>query len=614
MRKFLVIVFLLAGISGRSAECQVNVASMHHPRLIASDKEFKDVVKKVNRGKNVQLVRMHEAAIAEAGKCVRAGKMPEAKQGKADKLDLSRDALSQIFNCAYAFRYSKDFKYLEHAEKVLEYVCDLPDWDPKHLLSVAEMLEAVSLGYDWLYKDLDKNLKKKIEDRIQHYAFDVSEDEQYNIRTFRANYNWSQVLNAAYASAALAIYEVCPERCQQILDRSITNYQEICSKFYGPDGVYVEGPNYWGFGTSYHIMMSSVLLGVYGNDFGITDIPGFDKTSDFITFMSGSTGIFNYADSWPALKNNSWLWFFAAKYNDPSRVFNCVRLTDLIKKERLGPLAIYWASKVEPSEIREPSARLYTGHGKVDLAIARTGWKETDTYLAIKGGLTKVTHAHMDCGSFVYDYGGVRWAREMPIPKYEVNNRGIASLGLDGWHVYRAARWRLLGYRAIDHNTIVVNGHDHLIDSIAPLVRGFDNVDEGCGATFNLSSIYGDDLAEAIRSVAIMEDGSLQVRDTLAATDSLDAAIRWNFIAGAEPSILPEGILLKTKGKTMVLQVAGADVEYKQWSVDPKDYPEDPFMAWQTKPKETWACGFEFVLPKGERRALTVTLKPVSDR
>lgn len=611
MKKILIVLFLFGSFFGRAAECHTDVSSLNHPRLIASEVEFRDVIKKVNRGKNRQLVRMHEVAMGAASKYVRDDKMPEAREGKADILELSRDALSQIFNCAYAYRYSKDPKYLLHAEKVLEYVCDLPSWDPEHLLSVAEMLQAVSLGYDWLYKDLDKNLRKTIEDRIQSYAFDVSEDNRFDLRTFRANYNWSQVLNTAYASAALAIYEVCPERCQQILIRSITNYQEICSRFYAPDGIYVEGPGYWVFGTSYHIMMSSILQGIFGNDFGITDIPGFDKTSDFISFMSGSTGIFNYADSWPSQKYNNWLWFFAAKYNDPSKVFNCVRLTDIIRKERLGPLAIYWASKVEPTEICEPATRLYTGHGRVDLAIARTGWKEKDSYLAIKGGLTKVTHAHMDCGSFVYEYGGVRWAREMPIPKYEVNNRGVAALGYDGWHVYRAARWRLLGYRAVDHNTIVVNGHDHLIDSIAPLVRGFDNLKEGCGATFNLTPIYGSDLEKAIRSVAIMEDGSLQVRDTLVATGSIDASIRWNFIAGAEPQIVTDGIVLKAKGKKMLLKATGADVVYEQWSIDPKDYPEDPFMSWQTKPEGTWACGFEFIIPKGEKRNITVNLKEI---
>lgn len=611
MTKFISCLILLCScIAVRAAD--VDVAAQRHPRLIASDAAFKDVVKQVNRGKNLQLVRMHEVAMSAAAKYVKEGKMPEARKGKSDILELSRGALSQVFNCAYAFRYSKDYKYFEHAEKVLAYVCDLQDWDPKHLLSVGEMLAAVSIGYDWLYRDLDKSLKKTIEDRIQRYAFDVSEDENYKINTFRANYNWSQVLNAAYACGALAIYEVCPERCKMILERSILNYQEICSKFYAPDGIYVEGPGYWGFGTSYHILMSSVLQGVFGSDFGVTDIPGFDKTSDFISFMSGSTAMFNYADSWAVRKYNSWLWYFACKYNDPSMVFDCVRQTDLIKKERLGPLAIYWASKVEPSGIHEPTKRLYTGHGRIDLAIARTGWKENDAYLAIKGGKTKVTHAHMDCGSYVYDYNGVRWAREMPIPKYEVNNRGVASLGYDGWHVHRFVRWRLLGYRAIDHNTIVVNGHNHLIDSIAPLVRGFDNPAEGCGATFDLSPIYGGDLSLAHRTVALMGDGSLCVRDTLAATDSLDAAIRWNFIAGAEPEVSENGIFFEKKGTRMLLHTEGAEVSYRQWSIDPKDYPEDPFMAWQTKPKNTWACGFEFVIPKGERRALTVTLEPVS--
>lgn len=613
MKKILVLLLLLGSFVANGAEREVNVASLKHPRLIASDKEFKTVVKNVNRGKNVQLVRMHEVAMKAADKYVKKGAMPEARKGKADILELSRGALAQVFNCAYAFRYSKDYKYLEHAEKVLDYVCNLQDWDPKHLLSVAEMLAAVSIGYDWLYKDLDKKLKKTIEDRIQHYAFDVSEDSRYKINTFRANYNWSQVLNAAYACAAIAIYDVCPERCQQILDRSITNYQEICSNFYAPDGIYVEGPGYWGFGTSYHILMSSALQGVYGHDFGVTDIQGFDKTSDFISFMSGSTAMFNYADSWAVRKYNSWLWYFACKYNDPSMVFDCVRQTDLIKRERLGPLAIYWASKVEPSEIHEPTKRLYTGHGRIDLAIARTGWKEDDAYLAIKGGKTKVTHAHMDCGSFVYDFGGVRWAREMPIPKYEVNNRGIASMGLDGWHVHRAVRWRLLGYRAIDHNTIVVNGHDHNIEAIAPLVRGFDNAEEGCGATYDLSPIYGVDLSLAHRTVALMADGSLCVRDTLAASNTLDAAVRWNFIAGAQPTVRDEGISFEKNGIKMLLYAEGADVRYQQWSVDPKDYPDDPYMAWQTKPKDTWACGFEFVIPKGEKRAFTVTLKPESE-
>ena len=609
MRRLIVVFGLLFCFIAKGEGLDMDVAKISHPRLIASDVEFKALVKTVNKGKNVQLVRMHEAAMAEANKCVKNAKMPETVYGKSDQLARSRNALLQIFNCAYAFRYSKDYKYLIHAENILNHVCDLPDWSPRHFLDVAEMVIAVSIGYDWLYKDLDKNVKKKIEEKIQQYAFDVSENPNYNIRTFRAKYNWSQVLNASFAAAALAIYEVNPQRCQAILERSITNYQEICSAFYGPDGIYVEGPGYWGYGTSYHIMMSSVLLGIYGTDFGITDIPGFDKTSDFITFMSGSTGLFNYADSWPRQKYNSWLWFFAHKYNDQSMVYNCVRLTDLVRSERLGPLAIYWASKIDPAAIHEPERMLYTGHGKVDLAIARDGWNDKSAYLAIKGGKTRVTHAHMDCGGFIYDYGGVRWVREMPIPKYDVNRNGLKALGITEWHVHRAVRWKLLGYRVNDHSTIVVNGRNHEIDSIAPLLHGFDDMEHGRGATFDLTPIYAGELAMAHRTVAIMPDSSLQVRDTLVASDSADAHIRWNYISGAEPVLESDGIVFSKQGMTMKLTVEGADVRFKTWSIDPKDYPDDPYMAYQSKPQGTYACGFEFVIPKNERRNLRVSLK-----
>lgn len=607
-RIILTAIILAATLLPVEAKTDVDIAKMPHPRLIVSDKEFKQMVRSINSGQNVLLVRMHEKAMARANRCVRTGKMPEYDPNATSQLKRSRDALMQIFNCAYAFRYSRDYKYLIHAENVLKNVCELADWSPEHFLDVSEMMQAVSIGYDWLYKDLDKAVKKMVEDRIQRYGFDVSEDNRYNIRTFRANYNWSEVLNAGYAAAALAIYEVNPERCQGILERSIKNYQEVCSNFYGPDGVYAEGPNYWGYGTSNHILMSSLLQGVFGEDFGITDIPGFDKTAEFITFMSGSTGKFNFSDSFPALSYNHWLWFFAAKYNNPSLVYECKRLEHLVSDHRLGPLAIYWASKVDPAEIKAPAELLYTGHGKIELAVARTGWDKDDAYLAIKGGKTRVTHGHMDCGSFIYENEGVRWAREMPIPKYDVNNKGLKTMGGPSWHVHSDTRWHLLAYRAIDHNTIVVNGHNHQIDSVAHLISSFDNGDQGRGATLDLTPIYGGELSKASRTVSIMKDKSLQVLDSLAANDTLDANVRWNFITSAQPQLTDGGILLENGGKRMILKASGADLKYEIWSVDPKDYPDDPYMAWQPKPKDTYACGFTFTIPKRENRNLKITL------
>lgn len=590
------------------AQNTVDISKIKHPRLIANDKEFKQMVLVVDAGRNPMLVKMHDAAISKAKKYVKKGELPKTKAQATDQLTRSRDALSQIFNCAYAFRYSGDYAYLEYAEKVLKYVCELPDWDPDHLLCVGEMMQAVAIGYDWLYKDLDKTVRKQIEEKIQTYGFDVSENERYNIRTFRAKYNWSEVLNAGYAAAAIAIYETDKKRCEAILERSILNYREICSEFYGPEGVYNEGPNYWGYGTSNHILMSSVLQGVYGNDCGVTDIPGFEQTPYFITFMTGATGKFNFSDAWPRMVYNNWLWFFAAKYNNPSLAYECKRLENLISDARLGPLAIYWASKVDAGRIVPPRELMYVGHGKIDVAAARTGWDGNDAYLAIKAGLTRVTHGHMDCGGFIYENDGVRWVREMPVPKYDVNRKGLATLGVKAWHVHTDQRWKLLGYRPIDHNTIVVNGKLHQIDSVASIMRSFDNEREGRGVTVNLTPIYGRDLALAHRTVAIMPDASLQVRDTLAAPDTAAAHIRWNLIAGAHARATDNGIILEKSGKKMFFSVEGFKVDYKIWSVDPADYADDPYMAWQTKPEDTEACGFEFILPRGTCCNLKITL------
>ena len=66
MRKLFIVLGLLFSIYAQGED--VDVAKIAHPRLVASDAEFKTLVKTINRGKNIQLVRMHEVAMAEANK------------------------------------------------------------------------------------------------------------------------------------------------------------------------------------------------------------------------------------------------------------------------------------------------------------------------------------------------------------------------------------------------------------------------------------------------------------------------------------------------------------------------------------------------------------------
>ncbi len=43
----------------------------------------------------------------------------------------------------------------------------------------------------------------------------------------------------------------------------------------GPDGIYPEGYGYWGYGTSFNVLLISVLEKAYGKILGLSGKPGF---------------------------------------------------------------------------------------------------------------------------------------------------------------------------------------------------------------------------------------------------------------------------------------------------------------------------------------------------
>lgn len=70
-------------------------------------------------------------------------------------------------------------------------------------------------------------------------------------------------------------------------------------------------------------------------------------------------------------------------------------------------------------EVTPPVSKIWTGHGKVPVALIRTGWdKGEGFYVGIKGGTASANHAHMDAGSFVFEAQGVRWAQDLGMQEY----------------------------------------------------------------------------------------------------------------------------------------------------------------------------------------------------
>ena len=125
-------------------------------------------------------------------------------------------------------------KYLKRAEKELLVVSAFSDWNPSHFLDVAEMTMSVSIGYDWLYKDISPASRSFIKEAILQKGLKPSMDPQYN-GWLKASHNWNQVCNGGMAYGAMAIYEDEPERAATIRNPD-TDYVQLPSKDRGPKG------------------------------------------------------------------------------------------------------------------------------------------------------------------------------------------------------------------------------------------------------------------------------------------------------------------------------------------------------------------------------------------
>ncbi len=60
---------------------------------------------------------------------------------------------------------------------------------------------------------------------------------------------------------------------------------------FAPEGSYPEGPGYWSYGTSYNVLLISVLESALGSCFGLDHAPGFDQTGAYLGAHHGAVGI-----------------------------------------------------------------------------------------------------------------------------------------------------------------------------------------------------------------------------------------------------------------------------------------------------------------------------------
>ena len=163
-------------------------------------------------------------------------------------------------------------------------------------------------------------------------------------------------------------------------------------------------------------------------------------------------------------------------------------------------------------------------------------------WIAAQAGKNNIDHCHLDCGSFVLDWGGYRWALDL----------GYDDYNLDGY--FYTKRYNYYRVRAEGHNTLVINpstDKDQKISADTKIEKFVSN-DNYSFAVMDLTSAY--DAKSVKRGIYMGDDRkSITIRDELE-LDSESDVVYWYMHTDANINIINNIAYLSKGGKEMQLE------------------------------------------------------------
>jgi hypothetical protein len=483
---------------------------------------------------------------------------PETRQKIGFRLlSVSRRVLEKVGTWAVVARLDGGPQYAERAVRELEAICRFEDWNPGHFLDVAEMALAVAIGYDWLFDRLTEPQRAEIRRALVDKALLPSFDDK--MWWITGNNNWNQVCHAGMVAAAIAVADHEPELAEKIIRRAVENLS-FSAAVYAPDGAYPEGPMYWNYGTSFHVVLVAALEAFFGHSWGTDAYPGFGASGLYAVLTTAPSGnLFCYADCrlhrhllipsfWMARHFRHPEWVAAEARNIGSFLDRYDRGDFDDSNYRLLSLLLFWLEPGTDGPL-PPLPLHWLGRGSNPIALHRSAHGDPRAlFAAIKGGSPSVSHGHMDVGSFLLEADGVRWALDLGMQDYET----LESKNVDLWdRSQNGTGWTIFRLGPESHNIPRFNEVLPDIKGSAPI-----EVHEASGpsgfSVVDLETLYPGQVAAARRGLWLSEGAAVLLQDEWTAADR-PVDYRWQWLTSAEVTEVEDGLLLSQDGETLRL-------------------------------------------------------------
>lgn len=526
-----------------------------HPRLMMTDQRLEELKKQSET--DTVLQRYALQMLQSADIILKKPPVQRRVPPGGTMLSTSRECLNRLITLSTAWRWTNDSKYAEAAKENMLNICGFMDWHPIHFLDCAEMITAVSIGYDWLYSWLDDKSRDSIRYAIVHNGLHpgLASYSGAPLGWWRdVTHNWNQVCNSALIIGALAIAEneslapyISGSRYigygYAVIPQAV-NFLPLAINEYAPDGEWAEGPGYWNYATNYTVYGMACLQTALGTDFGLSDIPGFSLTAYFPIYCTGPSGLFlNYADSGEKSRrgSNPVLFWLGNRFNNQQFIDS---EHEMLKTVRASALNMVW---YQPGSSQQKNFDLDKYfQGKNALAIFRSAWDDPDAlYVGIKAGYNSVNHAHLDLGNFELDALGVRWVRDL----------GSENYSLPGFWDYRDGGQRFTYYRnsSFSHSVPLINEKQQLYAGTASMIKTSMNVTEPY-AILDITEAYKRDAQKVWRGLKMVDNRkAVLIHDEYILPEK--GTITWAIVTDAAIKLKGNTAELTLEGKQMIATI-----------------------------------------------------------
>ncbi|KAA1471587.1 heparinase II/III family protein [Dentipellis sp. KUC8613] len=479
--------------------------------------------------------------------------------GSSGILDNAREIKMRLKAFSYVYRMTNDTKWADRAWQEIQNAAgngttpfgpDDDKWNSMHFLDTAEFTAAFGIAYDWLHEVLTDDQKSQMISTMIKYGLSLGMNA-YNgnasIGWWDTNTegNWNCVCNGGLTLGALAILgDDTSGIAQQILSHSIDNAKQNCALAVSDDGTWAETANYWYFGTTGHAEMSAALISATGSDYGLLSVnPQFNLTGDFHMYVQGATSLFNYGDHGPnkfSTTANSII-FYGNHYKIPQYM-----LYQRDQHDAPEPWSMFWYDPTVSGAFWDglPLDRFFD-NGLDQWASMRSSWTDNNAlYVAMKAGqlLGHQNHNDLDCGDFVLDAMGTRWAGELGSGDY-------LSEGYFNGDTQDAERWLYYRKRTEGQNTVLINQQNQNINASPKVNHGSTGETQGSSTVYtppgSSTAYFVADLTSAYNSTTSLKRGirTINGRKQVLLQDDINTqgTVMWRMHTNATVSVDQSG-------------------------------------------------------------------------